>query len=64
MMYNKWFFNRAGHGPPAFYYAFAFIEGPITRWFFEAHLDLLYCLLAYLKAKGAGVTAWAVGRRE
>ena len=65
MIFNKWHFNgKAGYGPPAFYYAFAFIDGPITRWFFEAHLELVRCLLAYLKEKGDGVRTWAVGKRE
>lgn len=65
MIFNKWLFNnRAGSGPPAFYYAFAFIDGPITRWFFEAHVELLRSLLAYLKEKREGVRAWAVGKRE
>lgn len=57
------FNTRAGYGPPAFYYAFAFIDGPVARWFFEAHLELLRYLLAYLREKREGWHNWVVGSR-
>lgn len=55
--------NKTGYGPPAFYYAFAFMDGPVVRWFFEAHLELLRYLLAYLREKREGWHYWVVGSR-
>lgn len=65
MTNKQWLLNnKAGSGPPAFYYAFAFIDGPVARWFLEAHLELLRCLLRYLGEKREGVRAWVVGSKE
>lgn len=65
MVNKQWSIHKkAGSGPPAFYYAFAFIDGPVARWFFEAHLELLRCLFRYFREKKEGVRAWVVGSKD
>lgn len=43
--------TKAGYRPPAFYYAFAWMEGPVAYRFLQAHLELLRQLLAYSRRR-------------
>lgn len=53
MTNKQWlFFDKAGHGAPAFYNAFAWMDGPIAYLFLQAHLELLRQLIAYVRSRG------------
>jgi hypothetical protein len=44
-------YDKAGYGPPAFYNAFAWMDGPVAWRFLQAHLELLRQMAAYLRRR-------------
>lgn len=52
MTNKQWlFYDKVGTGPPAFYNAFAWMDGPVAWRFVQAHLELLRQLVAYLRRR-------------